>query len=321
MIKWGILSTARINDLVLEACRDSDLLRFVSIASRELSRAQDYARRHGIPRAYGSYDELLADSAVDAIYIPLPNGLHIEWTIKALEAGKHVLCEKPLSRSPQSVAEAFDTADSNHLILAEALMYRYHPQTKLILDLVRDGTIGPLAFIHSKHSFVMRNAETDFRSSSALEGGALMDLGCYCVSTARLLAGEPDFVNGRGVFMPSGVDMRFYGTLGFPNGVTATFDCAMDLPDRAGLEIVGSLGEILVPDPWRCEQPGFSVRSSDGKETNVPVPTANRYRIEFEEFSTAISRRAGLPFGREDAVAQAGVLNSLTVAAKQDFKR
>ncbi len=317
MIKWGILSTARINELVLVACRDSSAMRFVAIASRELSRAEDYAHRHGIPRAHGSYEALLANPEVDAVYIPLPNGLHMDWTTKALQAGKHVLCEKPLTRSPVAVAKAFDLANSKQLVLAEALMYRYHPQTHLIRELVSNGTIGDLALIHSKHSFMMQRPESDFRSSPALEGGALMDLGCYCVSTARLLAGEPDFIHGRRILMASGADMRFYGTLGFPSGVMATFDCAMDLPDRGTLEVVGTGGEILVSDPWRCEHPSFTVRSFDGKESKIPVPAVNRYRIEFEEFSLAAANLTQLPFGRDDAVAQASVMDKLMQAAER----
>jgi len=316
VIRWGILSTARINKLVLNACRGSEFVNFVAVASRTESRAHDYASANGIPRSFASYEALLKDPEVDAVYISLPNALHIDWTIRALNAGKHVLCEKPLSRHPLEVEAAFDAAEANMVLLGEALMYRYHPQTIEVHRRVADGEIGELALIRSKHSFILRDAASDFRGSRAMEGGALMDLGCYCVSAARLLAGEPDWVYGRKVLMPSGVDMRFHGVLGFPNSVTAVFDCAMDLPDRGGLEVVGTAGEILVGDPWRCEASSFTVQKSSAQRIEVEVSPSNRYRAEFEQFSLAAMQGRALPFGRSDAVAQASVMSRLSAAAE-----
>jgi D-xylose 1-dehydrogenase (NADP+, D-xylono-1,5-lactone-forming) len=221
-----------------------------------------------------------------------------------------------LSIDPLQVAAAFASAEANHLLLGEALMYRFHPQTSLIQKVIDDGLIGELALIRATHSFVMKNPELDFRSSKVMEGGALMDLGCYCVSTARLLAGEPEWVQGSSILMASGVDMRFAGIMRFPRSVVATLDCAMDLPDRGALEIVGTAGEILVSDPWRCTAPSFVLRNSVG-ERHVQVPIVNRYRAEFDDFSTAIMQGSPIAYGRDDAVAQASAMALLARSAEQ----
>ena len=223
LTRWGILSTANINRLVLEGARLADGVEVVAVASRDSARAEAYARENGIPRAHGSYDALLADDGVDAVYIPLPNSLHHEWTLRALAAGKHVLCEKPYTRHPAEVDEAFDLADRNGLVLSEAFMWRHNPQTARFVELLPE--IGELQTIRATFAFRLR-AETDVRLSAELDGGALMDVGCYCVSGARLLAGEPERVHGEQVTGPSGVDVRFTGTLRFPRDVVAEFTCA-----------------------------------------------------------------------------------------------
>src|SRR6266545_2154521 len=192
-VRWGLLSTARINRAVLAGVRQTDRAEVVAVASREQQRADDYAREHGIERAHGSYEALLDDPDVEVIYVSLPNSLHVEWSVRALEAGKHVLCEKPFDRGPREVERAFDAADQAGRLLMEAFMYRHHPQTKKLQEVVAAGAIGELRHLRSSFSFTLDNPE-DVRLAPELDGGSLMDVGCYCLSISRLLAGEPEQV-------------------------------------------------------------------------------------------------------------------------------
>src|SRR5215213_3668846 len=205
-IRWGFLSTAKINRFVLEGAHLANAVDVVAVASRDRARADAYAREKSIPRSHGSYDALLADDGVDAVYISLPNSLHHEWTLRALAAGKHVLCEKPYTRHAAEVEEAFDLAERNGVVLSEAFMWRHNPQTARFLALLPE--IGELQTIRATFGFVLNRTE-DVRLRADLDGGALMDVGCYCVSGARLLAGEPVRVHGEQVLGPSGVDLRF----------------------------------------------------------------------------------------------------------------
>ena len=214
-VKWGFLSTANINDKLLPGAEASPDVDVVAVASRDAGRAEAYARERGIERAYGSYEELLADAEVEVVYISLPNSMHVEWSIRALEAGKHVLCEKPLSRHPEDVERAFDAAEKAGRILMEAFMYRHNPQTKRLVELVEGGAIGRLRLVRAAFSFPLDDA-SNVRLNAELEGGALMDVGCYCVSGSRLLAGEPEAVYGEQVAATSGVDELFTGTLRLP---------------------------------------------------------------------------------------------------------
>src|SRR6201997_3795654 len=186
------------------------------VGSRDRARAEVYAREWEIPRAHASYEALLADPDVEAVYISLPNTLHVEWSIKALEAGKHVLCEKPFTRHPEEVDAAFDVAARADRLLSEAFMYRHNPQTKKLAELVADGAIGELRLIRSAFSYSLYDSE-NIRLRTDLEGGALMDVGCYCVSGSRLLGGEPVAVHGEAWYGPSGTDWIFGGLMRFPN--------------------------------------------------------------------------------------------------------
>src|SRR5271166_3168333 len=221
-MRLGLLSTARINEQLVAGARQACSIEVVAIGSRDLARAEAQAQALGVPRAHDSYEALLADPAVEAVYVALPNSLHVEWSLRALEAGRHVLCEKPLSRHPDQLARAFDAAERNGLVLAEAFMWRHHPQTRRLLELVEQ--IGELRLIRASFSFVLERAH-DVRLQKALDGGALMDVGCYCVSAARLLAGEPAAVSAQQVRGGDGVDVRLTGLLHFPGDVLATIDC------------------------------------------------------------------------------------------------
>jgi D-xylose 1-dehydrogenase (NADP+, D-xylono-1,5-lactone-forming) len=308
-VRFGVLSTANINEKVLGGARASDRVEIVAVASREQDRADAYARANGIPRAYGSYDALLADPQLEAVYISLPNSLHVEWSVRALDAGKHVLCEKPLSRREADVERAFDAADRAGRLLTEAFMWRHNPQTAKLQELVGSGAIGEVRQIRAAFSFTLTD-EQNIRLRADVEGGALMDVGCYCVSGARLLAGEPEAVFGMQVTGPTGVDVRFAGVLRFPNHVIAQFHCGLDLPAESRLEPVGSRGSIVLRDPWHARKPGLEVRRDDASEW-VDVELANSYRLELENLAAAI-RGVGEPLlGRDDALGQARVIEAL----------
>jgi D-xylose 1-dehydrogenase (NADP+, D-xylono-1,5-lactone-forming) len=313
-VRWGFLSTARINRLLLEGARLSDRVEVVAVASRDAARARAYADEHGIERAHGSYDALLADPEVDAIYISLPNSLHVEWTLRALAAGKHVLVEKPFSRRAADVERVFDAAEQAGLVVSEAFMWRHHPQTKTLAELVTGGRIGRLRLVRAAFSFLL-SRPGDVRLSADLDGGALMDVGCYCVSAARLLAGEPERVTGEQIVGESGVDTVFAGTFRLPGDVVAHFDCGLVLPERAELEVVGDEGALFLADPWHARDPGLELRRPGREPELIAVPRANSYQLQLENVSDAIRGEAPLLLGRDDAVGQARALEALYEAA------
>ncbi len=312
-VKWGIISTADINRKVIPGAHASDKVDLVAVASRDEARAEDYARRWEIPRAYGSYEALLADPEIEAVYISLPNTMHCEWSIHALEAGKHVLCEKPLSRHPDEVNAAFDVADRTGLHLSEAFMYRHNPQTKRLRQLVAEGAIGELRLVRSVFSYSLYDHD-NIRLRTDVEGGALMDVGCYNVSGSRLLGGEPERVYGEAWFGPSGTDWVFAGTLRFPGDVLATFHCGTALPEQDELEAIGSEGSLFLDDPWHCTTPVLELRRGAAVE-RVDADPADSYRLELENVSDAIRGEGELLLGRDDAIGQARTLEALHESA------
>jgi D-xylose 1-dehydrogenase (NADP+, D-xylono-1,5-lactone-forming) len=312
-VKWGIVSTADINRKVIPGAKASSKVDLIGVASRTQERAEQYASSWEIPRAYGSYEALLADPDIEAVYISLPNTLHCEWSIKALEAGKHVLCEKPLSRHPEEVAAAFDTAERSGRHLMEAFMWRHNPQSMRLKELVEQGAIGELRLVRSVFSYGLYD-ETNIRLMTDLEGGSLMDVGCYNVSGSRFLGGEPERVWGEAWFGPTGTDWVFTGTMRFPGDVIALFDCGTALANRDELEVVGSEGSLFVDDPWHCLEPGIDLRLENGVE-RIEVEQQDSYRLELENLSDAIRGRGQPLLGRDDALGQARVLEALHASA------
>jgi xylose dehydrogenase (NAD/NADP) len=308
-VKWGIISTADINRKVIPGAHASPKVDLVAVASRDEARAAEYATQWEIPRAYGSYEALLADDEIEAVYISLPNTMHVEWSIKSLEAGKHVLCEKPFTRHPDEVDEAFDVAERTGRHLTEAFMWRHNPQTKRLAEIVAEGVIGELRLIRSAFSYSLYD-ETNIRLRTDVDGGALMDVGCYNVSGSRLLGGEPERVWGEAWYGPSGTDWVFTGTMRFPNDVIATFDCGTALPERDELEAIGSEGSVFLDDPWHCNNPVLEIRRPDGVEL-FPVDGADSYRLELEDLSDAIRNGSQPLLGRADALGQARALAAL----------
>jgi D-xylose 1-dehydrogenase (NADP+, D-xylono-1,5-lactone-forming) len=314
MVHWGILSTARINDKFIAGCAQSDTVEITAVASRDAKRAQSYADERGIERGYGSYEELLADPEIEAVYISLPNSLHIDWTRRALEAGRHVLCEKPLTRRPAEVTAVFDLAERQGRLLMEAFMYRHNPQTHRVVEFVRSGAVGRLRLVRGAFSFRITD-DANVRLERALDGGALMDVGSYCVNAARLLAGEPTQVTAQQAFGGDGVDVVFAGTMSFDDDVIAHFDAGLMLADRAELEVVGEDGSLFLADPWHCRQPVIEVRSGDAIE-RLELTPLNSYRLEAENFSAAIRGEAEPLLGRADALGQATAIEALYVSAE-----
>jgi xylose dehydrogenase (NAD/NADP) len=337
MLRWGLLSTARINNKILAAAETSNRAQVVAVASRSRDRAEAYARERGIANAHGSYEGLLADPEVDAVYISLPNHLHVEWSIRALEAGKHVLCEKPLSRRLDDAARAFDVAETTGLVLSEAFMWRHNPQTRKLEELVATGTIGRLTRIRgvfgfdlgstsnrrgllgvaarAKRRLARRRQAPDVRLVPAYDGGSLMDLGCYCVSAARLLAGEPTLVEGEESLGPTGVDLHFKARLELPDGVEASFECGLATDHRDELEVIGSDGSLFLDDPFLCVEPAIELRT--GTVERIELERADSYRLELENVADAVAGRQPLLLGRADALGQASVLEALYRSAAE----
>lgn len=314
-LRWGLLSTARINDALLGA-DPSKPERWAAVASRDATRAREYADAKGIARSHGSYEALLADERVDAVYIGLPNGLHAEWALKALEAGKHVLVEKPFSRHPEDVERCFDAAEERGLVLAEAFMWRHHPQALRARALIADGAIGELRSLHATFSFRLTEPE-DVRWSGALDGGALMDVGCYCLSGCRALAGtEPVRVHGELVGGGDGVDASFAGLLRFPHDVLATIDCSFDTVARHVLMATGTEGQLRLDDPWHGRRPVVTVTGADGAtQEHDCTGELGSYALELDDLEAAAAGGRPPLLGREDASRQARTIAALYASA------
>ncbi len=318
----GLLSTANINREILAGAALSDRVEVVAVGSRDPARAESYAAEHGLARAHGSYEELLADPEVDAVYVSLPNGMHHEWTMQAIAAGKHVLCEKPYTRFAAEVEQAFDAADAAGVVLMEAFMYRHHPQTQKVRELVAGGAVGRLCAVKSTFTFPLASL-SNVRALPELDGGALMDVGCYCISGIRLLAGEPEHVRGEQVTGATGIDMAFHGTLRCANDVVGQFEASFRSPKRQRLEVVGEDGVLTVEAPWRVDWGGPVTlsRRVGGEEASsvetIEVPQANSYRLELENLADAIHGREPQLLGRDDALGQARTIEALYRSAAE----
>ena len=310
MTNWGVLGAARINQHVLEGAALAEGASVIAIAARHRDRAQAQAEQFGIATVHGSYEELLADPDIEAVYIPLANSLHVEWSVRALEAGKHVLCEKPLARTEAEARRAYAVARAQERLLMEGFMWRHSPQTRRLQELLADGAVGRPRLVKATFGFKSER-EGDVRLSRELDGGALMDVGCYCVSAARLVAGEPVHVRAEQVIGGDGVDVRLAATMRFQDDVLAVIDCALDAPIGHRLSIVGDQGELVLDDPFHARNPGIR---HDGEL--IEIPFANPYAREIENFSAAIRGDAEPLLGARDAVAQAAAIEALYRSAK-----
>jgi predicted dehydrogenase len=316
-VRWGILSTARINSALIGGIAEAENAELVAVASRDEAVAGAYASEHGIPTSYGSYAELLADPEIEAVYNPLPNALHVPWSVRALEAGKHVLCEKPMSNRAAVVEEAFDVAEANGRLLMEAFMWRYHEQTLKLEELVRGGAVGPVRIVRTAFSHTLPEDSGDVRWDAELEGGALMDVGCYCVSALRLLLGEPLRVSAESVTSREGVDGRMLGVLRFEGDALGSLECAFDTVPRMVIEVVGLEGTLVSEDPWHGWGPKLTLIGPDGARQDVPVERVNPYAREVTDLSNAIRTGSTPRLGREDAVGQARTIEALYRSAAE----
>jgi predicted dehydrogenase len=313
-LRLGLLSTANINGAILAGAAATDAVDVVAVGSRDAARARRYADEHGIARAHGSYEDLLADDEVDAVYVSTPNALHVENAIQALEAGKHVLCEKPLARRAADAERAFDAAERAGRVLAEGFMYRHHPQMRRLGELLAEGALGEVRLVRAAFSFPL-DKPGDPRWSRELEGGALMDVGCYCVNAVRFATGaEPERVHAEQVLGGEGVDARVAALLRFGGDAFAMIDCGFDVPAQAGLEIVGADATATMTDPWHGHTPGIELRRGDDVQTIATEP-ADPYRHELEDFAAAVGGAREPLLGRAESVAQARAIELIYAAA------
>jgi len=313
-LKWGLISTARINRALIKPLRASERNELLAVASRTQETADQYAAEWEIPRAFGSYQAMLDDPGIDVVYNSLPNSLHTEWTVKALQAGKHVLCEKPLATTLEDVDEMMEAAQSSGCYLTEAFMYRHHPQTLKVKEMVEQGLVGKLRLVKGDFTFNI-DSERNVRLDPGLGGGSIWDVGTYPVSYTRYILGsEPEEVFGWQVKGSSGVDEVFSGQMRFAGGELAQFDSGFRSPYRSRIEIVGNEGALLVPHPFN---PGLEVdvRLWDGEKWEIfDMPAQELYIGEVEDLADAVllgkTPRISLEHSRNNAKTILALLRS-----------
>jgi predicted dehydrogenase len=320
-VRWGILSTARIGrEKVIPAMQAGRLCEVVAIASRNKEQGKLVADQLKIPVVYDSYEKLLNDPGIDAVYIPLPNHLHVEWSIKSLQAGKHVLCEKPIGLSLGEVKQLGQAAEQNpELKIMEAFMYRFHPQWQTAKKMVNEGTIGELKTIQSIFSYYNTDP-SNIRNQKEMGGGGMMDIGCYCISLARFIFGEePGWVSGNVEYDPVlQTDRMASGILDFSTG-TSTFTCSTQLVPYQRVNILGTKARIEIEIPFNAptDKPTLIwLHSKDGTE-EIGFATANQYTIQCDLFSQAILNNEPVPTPLEDAVNNMKVIEAVFESAKE----
>jgi predicted dehydrogenase len=319
-VRWGVLSTANIGtEKVIPAMQQGKSCDIVAISSRQLNKAQAAARRLGTPKAYGSYEELLADPEIDAVYNPLPNHLHVPWSIKALEAGKHVLCEKPIGLTAAEGRQLLDAAHKRpRLKVMEAFMYRHHPQWRRARQLVTEGKIGELRTIQTFFSHFLLDPD-NVRNQADIGGGGLMDIGCYCISLSRFIfGGEPRRVCGSIEYDPQlKIDRLASGMLDFGRG-TATFTCATQLAPYQRVNIFGTEGRVEIEIPFNApaDRPCKLWHQHGAQVDEVVFDVCDQYTIQGDLFSQAVLDDAAVPTPLEDAVANMEVIEAIIRSAR-----
>ena len=320
-ISWGVLSTARIGlDKVIPAMQMGKYSDITAISSRNLETAKKAAGELGIPTVYGSYEEVLRDKEIDAVYIPLPNHLHVEWTIKSLKAGKHVLCEKPLGLNFKGVVYLKKQTDNfPTLKVMEAFMYRHHPQWHKVKELISKGEIGQLKTVHSMFSYYNINP-ADIRNRADIGGGGLLDIGCYCISVSRFLFNnEPEEVCGSIEYDPKlRIDRLASGVLQFDNG-SATFICSTQLTNHQHVSVFGTQGRIEIETPFTPlpDQSSKITIYKGGKTKEIVSKACNQYTIQGDLFSQAILNDSEVPTPLEDGVANMKVIDGVIKSSKR----
>lgn len=318
-IRWGLLSTANINRRVIPAMRMSPRGELVAVASRDLDKARRYAQEWEIPQAFGSYEAMLTSGIIDAVYISLPNHMHAEWTIKALDAGVHVLCEKPFAQTVAEVDEMVAGSQRAQRVLAEAFMYRHHPQTKLLGELVQRGEIGDLISVRGVFTFKVAHPD-NIRLNPDLGGGSLWDVGVYPLSLAQYIMGStPDWVSASQQIGPSGVDESFIGLLHYPNGATAQIMSSLQSPYFTQAEVIGTQGRLVLERPFTGQDENTVIHhhTQDGELREIPVPDEYLYLGEIEDMHAAILDGAPTYLSLEETRNHVRTVVALYQAARQ----
>jgi xylose dehydrogenase (NAD/NADP) len=321
-IRWGVLGWARIGrEHVIPAIRRSSNSEFHALASREEAKLAEARASFAVPQTYHIYDDLLKDPSVDAVYIPLPNALHCEWTIKAAELGKHVLCEKPIALNAAECRRMIAACAANRVHLMEAFMYRYTARTRLVLEVLRSGALGEIKFISSTHRFLLTNPAS-IKFKPELGGGALYDVGCYPVNFAGMVADAmgnkpadavPESVAIEQV-RSGGVDVIFSALLKYPAGLIASVNCGINSQRRIFSEIIGTRGMLEVPDTF-LDDAGSLTLTQDNERREIPVPQSDRYRLEVEDFADAILAGRAPQFSLTETQRNMEVMDKLLAAA------
>lgn len=303
-LRWGIMSTANIGKRsTIPGIQESERNEVIAVASRSLDQAQAFAKELGIPKAYGSYEALLNDSEIDAVYIPLPNHLHKEWTIKAAKAGKHVLCEKPIALDESEAAEMVAACEEENVVLAEAYMYRHQQRYHDIKERIHAGEIGEIRGLHGVFTFDSSGATGNIRFTKEWGGGSIFDVGCYPISAARfLLEEEPTAVTTHAYFSPEhgNVDMMASGLMEFSNGVALTFDCGMWAAGRNRIEILGTKGRILLNEAFLGDQSYEIIKN--GQVEKVADDNINPYKLQADRFAETVLDGKPAPFSLNDPI-------------------
>jgi len=317
IVRYGLISTAQIAlTKHLPAARGSKNSEIVSISSRGESKARAAADQHGIPSWYGSYEELLADPDLDAVINPLPNSMHCEWTIKAAEAGKHVLCEKPLSVTVDEARRMIDSAKSNDVVLVEAFTHRWNPHMRTARRLIAEGAIGYVTGMDSSLTVSVTEPEGPTRYSKELAGGTLMDGGCYAVYACRFALGaEP--IRAAGMAYDSGgygVETTFTGLLEFPGGAIARVSSSFEQTRRIELTVFGSEGRISIPNMFDDSGPIIVTQGDERRVEATPAP--DRFRVQLEEFSDCVLTGKAPEFPAEDGMRNMAAIVALLSAAR-----
>jgi len=328
-LRWGILGTGNIARQFAAGVGTSRSGKLAAVGSRNASAADSFAQTFNVPQSFGSYNDVLKSGDVEIVYVALPNSMHYEWTLEALRAGKHVLCEKPIASNVAEAEEMFDVADRAGKVLIEAFMYRAHPLTLAVVEAVKSGAIGELKLIRTSFCYRTRKIEDNIRFSKALAGGALMDIGCYCINFSRLFAGsEPSRVEVQGHVHETGIDDLAVGTLSFPNGVFASFTCGMTVQADNTAYLCGSEGYIEIPVPWkppkenaeftiarstppRMDSVGAAVPTVPPREKRVVSAGVDLYAVEADDVTATILDGQPPRITRQDSIGNMQVLDAM----------
>ncbi len=316
ILNWGLLSTARINRALIKPINASKRTRLLAVASRSQSSADEYAREWKIPRAHGSYEALLNDPEIDVIYNSLPNHLHAEWTIKALRAGKHVLCEKPIALTLSEIDAMAEAAKETGMVLAEAFMYRHHAQTLKVKEIVDSGELGKIQLIKGAFTFTL-DREDNYRWMTEMGGGSIWDVGCYPISYARTIVGaEPVEVFGWQVTGQGGSDDSFVGQMKFDGGIHAQFDCGFRSPFRSLIEIVGTEATLNIPNPFKPGLKNEIYLTRNDKTKKINISGSELYRGEVEDMCDAVQGDKTTRITLKDSRANVAVILAMRESAK-----